>query len=103
MMSLEKKKIIVTGAASGIGAETAKTLKERGTTVIGVDRNEPRENAVLTHEFKGTTMGDIKYNPDGTAAFDATANQWWNGEQKLVYPFFEGGWKVKLAPPWDKR
>lgn len=43
-MSLEKKNIIVTGAASGIGAETAKTLKEQGARVIGVDINEPQVN-----------------------------------------------------------
>ena len=43
-MLLEKKMIVVTGAASGIGAETAKTLKEQGAAVIGVDRNVPKEN-----------------------------------------------------------
>ncbi len=43
-MSLENKKIVVTGAASGIGAETAKVLKASGATVIGVDRNEPQGN-----------------------------------------------------------
>lgn len=43
-MSLENKKIVVTGAASGIGAETAKVLKAMGATVIGVDQNEPRGN-----------------------------------------------------------
>lgn len=41
---LENKKIIVTGAASGIGAETAKVLKAQGATVIGLDLNEPKEN-----------------------------------------------------------
>ena len=43
-MSLERKKIMVTGATSGIGAETAKTLKEQGATVIGVSRSEPKKN-----------------------------------------------------------
>ena len=43
-MSLANKKILVTGAASGIGAETAKTLKALGATVIGLDRNETKEN-----------------------------------------------------------
>ena len=43
-MSLKKKNIIVTGTASGIGAETAKTLKAQGATIIGVDRNEPQGN-----------------------------------------------------------
>ncbi|MCP4628571.1 MAG: SDR family oxidoreductase, partial [bacterium] len=41
-MSLEKKRIVVTGAASGIGAETAKTLKEQGAVVIGIDLNKPK-------------------------------------------------------------
>ena len=41
-MSLFNKKIIVTGAASGIGAEPAKTIKEQGATVICVDINEPK-------------------------------------------------------------
>ena len=34
------KTYIVTGAASGIGAETVRVLKDQGATVIGVDRNE---------------------------------------------------------------
>lgn len=34
------KTIIVTGVASGIGAETCKVLKSQGATVVGVDRNE---------------------------------------------------------------
>ena len=36
---LADKTIIITGAASGIGAETAKELREQGATVIGVDRH----------------------------------------------------------------
>ncbi len=36
----EGKTYVVTGAASGIGAETARTLIAQGATVIGVDRNE---------------------------------------------------------------
>ena len=42
-MSLEKKIIVVTGAASGIGAETVITLKEQGAIVIGVDVNLPQD------------------------------------------------------------
>ena len=34
------KTYIVTGVASGIGAETCRLLKAQGATVIGVDRNE---------------------------------------------------------------
>jgi len=72
---------------------------EKAGTLDGAKVRE----AVLTHEFKGTAMGDIKYNPDGTALLKITANQWWDGELMLVYPFIEGGWKLKLATPWDKR
>jgi len=39
---LSEKTIIVTGAASGIGAETAKQLKAAGAIVIGLDRNKPK-------------------------------------------------------------
>jgi len=35
------KTIAVTGVASGIGAATARLLKDRGATVIGFDRHEP--------------------------------------------------------------
>ena len=38
---LEGKTIIVTGVASGIGAETARQLKAAGARVVGVDRNDP--------------------------------------------------------------
>ena len=41
---LSNKKIVVTGAASGIGAETAKVFKENGAMVIGLDINRPVEN-----------------------------------------------------------
>src|SRR3990167_2738009 len=40
-MKLTNKTIVVTGVSSGIGAETARTLRAHGATVIGVDRNEP--------------------------------------------------------------
>ena len=43
-MPLEKKKIVVTGVGSGIGAESAKVIKAQGATVIGVDINEPKGN-----------------------------------------------------------
>lgn len=61
-------------------------------------------DAVMKTAFKGTTMGDVKYGPDGTAIFPLAAFQWWNGQLQTVYPFEKsGGYKVKVAPPWDKR
>jgi branched-chain amino acid transport system substrate-binding protein len=59
--------------------------------------------AVVGHEFKDTTMGDVKYGPDGVAVFDQTASQWIGGQLKLVYPFVKGAAKPQAAPPWDKR
>jgi NAD(P)-dependent dehydrogenase (short-subunit alcohol dehydrogenase family) len=40
-MNLHGKTIVITGASSGIGAETARLLRLQGARVIGVDRNEP--------------------------------------------------------------
>ena len=37
---LAGKTIVVTGAASGIGAQTCKELQMQGAAVIGVDRNK---------------------------------------------------------------
>ncbi|MEM9570399.1 MAG: coniferyl-alcohol dehydrogenase [Pseudomonadota bacterium] len=46
---LEGKTIIVTGCASGIGAETTALLKAKGARVIGVDRN-PADHADEFHK-----------------------------------------------------
>jgi NAD(P)-dependent dehydrogenase (short-subunit alcohol dehydrogenase family) len=40
-MKLHNKTIVVTGAASGIGAEVARLARFEGATVIGMDRNDP--------------------------------------------------------------
>lgn len=40
-MKLRNKTIVVTGAASGIGAEVARLARFEGATVIGMDRNDP--------------------------------------------------------------
>lgn len=64
---------------------------------------EKVRQAVMTMQFKGTSMGDAKYRPDGTALHLLCAYQWWSGQLKVVYPIFKGGWKAKIAPTWDKR
>ncbi|MGB5600238.1 MAG: SDR family NAD(P)-dependent oxidoreductase, partial [Thiothrix litoralis] len=48
------KTYIVTGAASGIGAETTRHLQAQGAKVIGVDRNE----AVDADSFFQVDMSD---------------------------------------------
>lgn len=72
---------------------------EKAGTLDGAKVRE----AVMSMEFKNTAMGDAKYRPDGTALHLLCAYQWWNGQLKVVYPFFKGGWQAKMAPPWNKR
>ena len=45
-MDLAAKRIVVTGAASGIGKESARMLRERGATVICLDRKQPANGLV---------------------------------------------------------
>ncbi len=60
-MKLRNKTIVVTGAASGIGAEVARLARFEGATVIGMDRNEP-----------GLTLdGFIAVDQGSTASIDA--------------------------------
>jgi NAD(P)-dependent dehydrogenase (short-subunit alcohol dehydrogenase family) len=40
-MLLQDKTVVITGAASGIGAECAATMRSYGARVIAIDRNEP--------------------------------------------------------------
>ncbi len=43
-MNVSGKIIVITGVASGIGAEVSKQFKAAGAHVIGMDRNEPSES-----------------------------------------------------------
>lgn len=64
-MSLQGKTIVITGASSGIGAETARLLRFQGAHVIGVDRNDP----MLTLD------GFVKADLSEESAIDAAVKQ----------------------------
>jgi branched-chain amino acid transport system substrate-binding protein len=85
------------GATYGLCQILWTAIEKAGT----LDSAKVRE-AVLTNEFE-TVMGKVKYDKDGVAVFLSIAGQWWDGKQMLVYPFDRTTWKVKIAPPWDKR
>lgn len=62
------------------------------------------KEAVLNNEFKGTVMGDIKYNPETNIATHLLGVFQWNkGYQEVVFPPIEGGWKIQPVQPWNKR
>ena len=93
-----KKRSVSVGWFYALCQTLFEAIEKAGT----LDGAKVRE-AVLKYEFKDTAMGDVKYNKDGYAPLTLAAFQWWDGDLKTVYPFIEGAWKVRLAPPWDKR
>ncbi len=64
-MNLIGKTIVITGASSGIGAETARLMRQRGARVIGVDRNAPQL----------TLDGFVQADLSEPAAIDAAVQQ----------------------------
>ncbi len=64
----------------------------------GSYKSEKVRDAVFGGEFKGTVMGDAKFNDKGLAFKPLIALQWWNGERMPVYPPVPGVWELKLAP-----
>ena len=68
---MKGKTIIVTGAASGIGAETAKLLTERGARVIAFDRNPVTENCEQFIEIDLSSEASIAA---AVAQFDGKAD-----------------------------
>ncbi len=92
------KRSVSTGAFYG----TAQTL------FMAIERTQSLDKAAIRDafrnaEYKGTVMGDLKFNEIGLALFSSTANQWWDGKQMLFYPPVKGGYQLKLAPPWGQR
>ncbi len=58
--------------------------------------------AVIENKFK-TVMGKVDYDERGIALFPLAEFQWWKGKQKIIYPFEYSKFKIKIAPPWNKR
>jgi NAD(P)-dependent dehydrogenase (short-subunit alcohol dehydrogenase family) len=58
-MTLENKRIAVTGSASGIGEATAALLREKGASVIGFDRMERADNVDEFHPVELTDFSSI--------------------------------------------
>ena len=87
---------------TGLWYATAQILWQAIEQAGTLDSAKVRD-AVVNHEFKGTTMGDVKYGPEGAATYNQTANQWIDGQLKLIYPSVKGSAKVQPAPAWDKR
>ena len=53
-------------------------------------------DVVFGGEFKGTVMGDVKYNEKGLASMQFLGLQWWNGDRMPVYPPLPGGPKMQI-------
>lgn len=68
---MKGKSVIVTGAASGIGAETAKLLTERGASVIAFDRNRVTENCT---QFIKVDLADEGAIAAAVSQFDGKAD-----------------------------
>ncbi len=58
-MKLQGKTIVVTGAASGIGAETAQLLKSYSANIIALDLNEPKESYDAFHKIDLSDKANI--------------------------------------------
>ena len=70
---LDGKVCVVTGAASGIGAETARLFGAEGAQVVGVDLDtegaagDPRIEADVSHEDAVRDMYEQKWLPSSAA------------------------------------
>lgn len=58
---------------------------------------EKVRDAVFGQEFKGTVLGDVKYNEKGLAFSPLLAMQWMGGERKPLFPE-NPAWKYQPAP-----
>ncbi|NKC23263.1 SDR family NAD(P)-dependent oxidoreductase [Ochrobactrum oryzae] len=86
-MSLANKRILVTGASSGIGAATARLLVESGAKVVGVDRSEAPAD-ISFDTFSKIDLAD-RDSIDGVLAAlgePSTASPTWRAHPLLRQP-----------------
>lgn len=69
-MKLLNKIVVITGAARGLGLETARKLKREGATVIGIDRLEPQTGLNFDAYFQ-LDLCDQPRVEEATAAIQA--------------------------------
>jgi branched-chain amino acid transport system substrate-binding protein len=67
-----------------------------------LDRDALRDAIAATDMM--TTVGPVKFNPDGTGQVITPANQWQNGKQVLIWPKDQAAVPVAYpAPAWRER
>ena len=68
-----------------------------------LDRDVLRD-AIAATDMQTTTIGPVKFNPDGTGQVITIANQWVDGEQVLVWPKEQASKPLAYpAKPWNQR
>ena len=68
---LNGRRVMVTGAASGIGRATAERFAQEGASIFLVDRDEPLLSKALSGHpnFKGGAVADVSVEEDVKRAF----------------------------------
>ncbi len=74
-MNLKEAKIIITGASSGIGYETAKTLSKLGATVVISARNEDKLKKAATSLNLDYIMADVTIEEEVIALITSGAEK----------------------------
>jgi NAD(P)-dependent dehydrogenase (short-subunit alcohol dehydrogenase family) len=84
------KTIVVTGVASGIGAQTAMLAQSLGAEIVGVDRNRPGAR------LSGFVSGDLS-NPEGVSAIAGKLPRCFDALCNIAGLSGEGGAAITLA------
>ena len=91
---------VITGAASGIGATTAQTLREQGHTVIGVDLKDAEVTADALFQamkVRGTRLWIAERNTS-----KMSADAWEAGDEVSVFEVTTDSWQATDAAGYIK-